>query len=50
MFLLRAFDTQDENIEIILLYALNKVPSNVDLGFKIDLERLDEQTFIYLLR
>ena len=43
---LRAFDTEDENIEIILLGALSKVPSNVDLGFKIDLERLDEQTFI----
>ena len=43
---LRAFDTEDENIEIIFLGALSKVPSNVDLGFKIDLERLDEQTFI----
>ena len=50
MLLLHAFDTDDEDIEILLVDALSKVPSSVDIGFKIDLESLDEQTSIDLLR
>ena len=50
MLLLHAFDTDDEDIEILLVDALSKVPSSVDIGFKIDLESLDEQTSIDLFR
>ena len=37
MLLLHAFDTENEDIEVHLVDALSKVPSSVDLGFKIDL-------------
>ena len=50
MLLLHAVDTEDEDIEILLVDALRKVPCNVDLGFKIDLESLDELTCIDLFR
>ena len=40
----------DEDIEILLVDALSKIPSSVELGFKIDLESLDEQTCIDLFR
>ena len=50
MLLLHAFDTDDEDIEILVVDALSKVPSSVDIGFKIDLENLDEQTSIDLFR
>ncbi|XP_068708323.1 uncharacterized protein [Montipora foliosa] len=50
MLLLHASDTDDEDIEILLVDALSKVPSSVDIGFKIDLENLDEQTSIDLFR
>ena len=50
MLLLHAVDTEDEDIEILLVDALRKVPCSVDLGFKIDLESLDEQTCIDLFR
>ena len=43
--LLHAVDT-----EILLVDALHKVLCSVDLGFKIDLESLDEQTCIDLFR
>ena len=48
MLLLHSFDTEDEDIEILLVDALSKIPSSVELGFKIDLESLDEQTCIDL--
>ena len=50
MLLLHAVDTEDEDIEILLVDALRKVLCSVDLGFKIDLESLDEQTCIDLFR
>lgn len=50
MLLLHAFDTEDKDIEILLVDALSKVPPSVDLGFKIYLESLDEQTCIDLFR
>ena len=40
----------DEDIEILLVDALSKIPSSVELGFKIDLESLDEQTCIDFFR
>ena len=48
MLLLHSFDTEDRDIEILLVDALSKIPSSVELGFKIDLESLDEQTCIDL--
>ena len=50
MLLLHAFDTENEAIEVLLVDASSKVPSSVDLGFKIDLESPDEQTCIDLFR
>ena len=50
MLLLHSFDTEDEDIEILLVDALSKIPSSVELGFKIDLKSLDEQTCIDLFR
>ncbi|PFX13259.1 Pogo transposable element with KRAB domain [Stylophora pistillata] len=48
MLLLHTFVTGDEDIEILLANALSEVPCGVDLGLKIDLESLDEQTYIDL--
>ena len=50
MLLLHSFDTEDEDIEILLVHALSKILSSVELGFKIDLESLDEQTCIDFFR
>ena len=46
MLLLHSFDTEDDDIEIVLVDVLSKIPSSVELGFKTDLESLDEQTCI----
>ena len=50
MLLLHSLDTEDEDIEILLVDALSKIPSSVELGFKIDLDSLDEQTCIDFFR
>ena len=49
MLLLYSFETEDEEIEI-LLDALSKIRSSVKLDFKIDLGSFDEQTCIDLFR
>ena len=33
MLLLHSFDTEDEDIETLLVDALSKIPSSVELGF-----------------
>ena len=50
MLLLHADDTGDEDIEIFLIDALNKVPLSSDFDFKINLESVDEQACIDLFR
>ena len=50
MLLLHADDTENEDIEIFLIDALNKVPLSSDFGFKINLESVDEQACIDLFR
>ena len=50
MLLLHSLDTEDEDIEILLVDALSKILCSVELGFKIDLESLDEQTCIDFFR
>lgn len=52
MLLLYAADMQDmqDELEILLLDALSKEPSQNKVGFKINLETLEEQTCIELFR
>ena len=50
MLLLHADDAEDEDIEVLLVDALSRVPSSADYGFKINLESLEEQVCIDLFR
>lgn len=50
MLLLHADDTDDEDLEILLVDAFCKQPSSTELGYIINLESVDEQVCIDLFR
>lgn len=50
MLLLYTADMDDDDFDILLVDALYKEPSPATLGFKINLDSLEEQTSIELFR
>ena len=50
MLLLYAADKDDDDFDIMLVDVLCKEPSPATFGFKINLDRLDEQMSIQLFR